>query len=46
MQSGMYGGDLEGGRDPVRNAEIAALKKLFDAHKAEFGYGGRELVVE
>ena len=29
MQVGMTGGDLEGGRDDARNAEVAALKKLF-----------------
>ncbi len=29
MQVGMTGGDLEGGRDAARNAEVAALKKLF-----------------
>ena len=29
MQSGMYGGDLEGGRDKDRNANIARLKSLF-----------------
>lgn len=29
MQAGMTGGDLDGGRDPVRNANVASLKKLF-----------------
>lgn len=29
MQVGMTGGDLEGGMDPARNADVRALKKLF-----------------
>ena len=29
MQVGMTGGDLEGGRDDSRNADVTALKKLF-----------------
>jgi len=29
----------------AHTAYVGALKKLFDAHKAEFGFGDRELVV-
>ena len=35
MQSGMYGGDLEGGRDEDRNANIASLKSLFYKEAAD-----------
>ena len=29
----------------AHDAYIVALRKLFDAHKASFGFGDRELVV-
>ena len=35
MQVGMTGGDLDGGRDPTRNADVAALKKLFYTEQKE-----------
>ena len=37
MQQQPSGGDLEGGRDDARNADVAALKRLFyaDARAAE-----------
>ena len=37
MQVGMTGGDLEGGRDGARNAEVEKLKQLFYI----LSYGGR-----
>ena len=39
MQVGMTGGDLEGGRDGARNAEVEKLKQLF--YKDDVYEGGK-----
>ena len=39
MQVGMTGGDLEGGRDGARNAEVEKLKQLF---YTDDGYDGEK----
>jgi hypothetical protein len=35
MQLGMSGGDLEGGKDDARNADVRALKSIFYREEAQ-----------